>query len=960
MKRATSLPAVWVLLLVCLTGLLRAAEPQGIMARPALDPAKYASLAPIDYQTQTLENGLRVLYVPLHQAPVVHVRVMYHVGSKDERANRQGFAHMFEHMMFRGSAHVKPEQHMKLINMVGGDSNAFTSFDQTTYVNTIPAEHTEMALWLEADRMASFKVSEEIFKTERKVVAEEWGMRMNQPYGNLFDEYLKRAFTQHSYRWTPIGNMEQLSESRINELQDFFNTYYIPNNAILLVAGDIDVEKTKAWVKKYFEWIPKAPTPPRLAQREPVQTEGRRAVVPAAVPLPAIVVGARIGAWSTDDQYALTLLGEIVGGGPSSRLYRRLVATDDALCTAAEILEESLEEGGIFGGIGIALQGKKGEDIEKIIREELLSLAEKNVTPEELAKAKTQFRQGVIQNRKTAEELAKNVGEEWMFGGDPARANKELEKVAALTADDLKAVAAKYLKPEKLTTMLMVPDPTGQLSKKAAAEALAAAKAEVAPASAPVTPRAVEFPASFPTTPPMHDAQTTAKFAAGESFEIEVAGGKAKARVLVMADHRLPLASLTVALRRGSFNEPRGKEGLGSMAADMVRRGAGGISFEDLNQRLDSLGISIGVVDQGDATELTATAPAEKLGEAFRLSGLILRQPNLDENEFKNLKAQALSNLMQSLSSPTTVADRELAALLNGDTPLGRKTTPESLTAVTLADIKDYYAQIYRPADAIIVISGDVTIQQAKALAEKLLEGWGDAKTAALVEMPKIELPPVPAKRKTVLIDAPDAKQSAVRTAIRAYDIHDEQRYAGSLANQILSGGIETRVMSYVRAQKGLAYYAHGIFSPGRQAGAFMGETDTRFEATAEAIEAMFKVFADMAAGRAAVTADELKESRLRVAGALVMSMQTIDRQASRRLAALLNGFPADYWEKYLGELAKVTADQVQGVMKRYVDTSRMIVVVVAPAAKVKESLLKQGEVEVKPMPTTGTGELLK
>src|SRR5687767_6781015 len=159
----------------------------------------------IEFVQETLDNGLRVIYAPLHNAPVVHVRVLYHVGSRDERPDRQGFAHMFEHMMFRGSAHVAPEEHMKLIGIVGGNSNAFTSFDQTTYINTVPANHLEMALYLEADRMASFKVSPDIYKIERNVVAKEWGIRNNRPDGTRYEDFLKEAYSTHSYRWTPIG-----------------------------------------------------------------------------------------------------------------------------------------------------------------------------------------------------------------------------------------------------------------------------------------------------------------------------------------------------------------------------------------------------------------------------------------------------------------------------------------------------------------------------------------------------------------------------------------------------------------------------------------------------------------------------------------------------------------------------------------------------------------------------------
>src|SRR5262249_22933806 len=215
--------------------------------------AAQASPPPIQFEKETLDNGLRVIYAPLHQAPVVHVRVLYHVGSRDERADRQGFAHMFEHMMFRGSAHVAPEQHMKMIGVVGGNSNAFTSFDQTTYVNTIPSNAVEMALYLEADRMASFKVNDNLFQTERQEVAEEWRLRYaNQPLGTMYQDFFKTAFSTHSYRWMPIGDMDQLRQASSVELQRFFNTYYVPNNACLIIAGDIEIPQTKQWVQRYF------------------------------------------------------------------------------------------------------------------------------------------------------------------------------------------------------------------------------------------------------------------------------------------------------------------------------------------------------------------------------------------------------------------------------------------------------------------------------------------------------------------------------------------------------------------------------------------------------------------------------------------------------------------------------------------------------------------------------------
>jgi zinc protease len=929
--------------LVTVSILLNARILRADEAKPAaaVEVPKVAGVAPVAFETQTLANGLRVVYAPLRQAPVVHVRVFYHVGSKDERPDRQGFAHMFEHMMFRGSAHVPPQEHMRLINSVGGISNAFTSFDQTTYVDTIPAEHTEMALWLEADRMASFKVTDEIYKIERRVVAQEWAMRMNQPYGNIYEEFLKNAYAKHSYRWTPIGNMEHLKATAVNELQDFFNTYYIPNNAILVVAGDIDVAKARGWVGRYFGWIPKGGEPPRLTPREPEQTEGRKAVAPASVPLPAVLMGVRIPPYPSDEQYAFSVLEEILGGGRSSRLYQRLVSGENPLCTSAQAMHLPLEDGGIFGVMGMLLAGKNPEDVEKVLREELLAVGEKGVTEEELKKAKTVARLNVIQGRKTAEDIARNVGEEWLFGGDPNRANTELAKIEQLTAADVQGVARKYLTAARITTLDMVPDPTGQLARKAMTEARATSEAPVTPANAPVKPRVVEFPAGYPAQAPMARATSAAHFNKGEETRV---GG---VRVITMTDQRLPLATFTLTMRRGSHSEPADKVGLAGITAEMLRRGSDGIDYARLNEMLDSKGISIGVSDGGDQTRLVVSCPSEQLDEAVRLARLVLQRPDFPQDQFDKLKAQAMSSLMRALASPTTVADRELDKLLYDGSPLGRSSTPRSLSSITLADVKDFYGKLYRPEEGVLIVAGDVSVERGKEIAQKLIGGWGEG--AGLIPAPAYDLPPKAEKRSVLLVDNPDARQAAIRMGTPAYTVASDEKYAGALANQILSGGIEARVMRYVRAEKGLAYDAHGVFMPGRHAGAFVGMTDTAIENSADAIEAMFKVFNDVR--ETDVTDAELAESKLRVAGRMVMQMQTIEQQAERRLEGILNGYPADYYDRYAQRVSAVTADQIRAAMQRYVDPATMRIVVVAPVEASKENLARLGEVKVVPMP---------
>ena len=561
------LPAIFSTILFCA---LAAFSSEALATEVASSVGRASRVEyPIQFSDETLSNGLRVIYAPLHNAPVVHVRVFYHVGSRDERSDRQGFAHMFEHMMFRGSAHVAPQEHMTLVNGVGGICNAFTSFDKTVYFDTVPAEDLEMVLYLEADRMSSFKVSQQIYQTERKVVAEEWRMRQNKPYGTLYEDFLKAAFTTHSYRWTPIGNMQHLLAAPVSELQDFFNTYYVPNNAVLVIAGDFDDKAAHQLVRKYFEWIPRGGTIPRLAVPEPPQTKPRRARDPDFVPLPAIVVGWHIPPYRSDDQYALSVLSAILGEGASSRLSKLLVNTEHPTCVDASTILEPLEDGGIFGVSATILNGKNPADVERTLDSAVASIVAGGVRDDELAKAKTVRAMEMLRGRETAEAVAGEMGEQALIGGDASRANSELAKLNAVTGADVQAVATKYLLPTGSTTLLVTPDPLGVAARKSAAAAAAITRgnAPVAASTQPIAARLVHFPEGYPEQPPLSRARSTAAFEKGQ--ETRVNG----VRVIVMSDHRLPLVNWTVTMQHGSHGDPDGKEGMAALTAAMLRRG---------------------------------------------------------------------------------------------------------------------------------------------------------------------------------------------------------------------------------------------------------------------------------------------------------------------------------------------------------------------------------------------------
>ena len=890
--------------------------------------------AGVEFTQETLANGLQVIYAPLHQAPVVHVRVLYHVGSKDERPDRQGFAHMFEHMMFRGSAHVKPEEHMKLIGMVGGNSNAFTSFDQTVYVNTIPSSQLELALYLEADRMASFRVSDEIYRTERKVVTEEWRMKQNRPYGNMWEDFAKTAFTKSHYRWTPIGDMDNLRAAQAAELQDFFNTFYIPNNAILVIAGDIDVAAAKKLAAKYFAWIPRGPDVKRDNPAEPPQTAQRQVEVKYRVPLAKVMMGYATAAYKSDDNYPLSLLSTILGGGRSGRLDRTLVYGARPLCVDTGAGNWTLEDAGVFFVNATILAGRDTGEVEKALTAAVQEVRENGVTAEELEKAKVQARLGLIRERETATSIAGTLGEEALIGGDPDRVNKELAKIDAVTVADLKAVAAKYLLPARLTLLRVAPDPTAP----SPAENLAAA----APSTRAIAAREVKFPEGYPAKPPIATAPPNPKFEKGTESKF------GDVRVIVMPDSRLPLVNWSLTMRRGSDSDPPEKTGLAGLAANLVRRGAGAMTFAQLNEDLESHGISIEVSAGGDTTRLSGSSTTDQLEHAIQVSRTVLREPTFPEDEFAKRKEQLLNQLRLDEESPGRVAQDDLAEALFGATPLGRHTTPETAARVTLDDVKALYRATYRPNDAVLVISGDVTVERGQELAKKLLADWSPAPLAT-VDYGRRGDPEPAAKRTIIVVDRPDGKQSTIRLGIRAYDLSNDVKFAGDLASRILSSGIDSRLGRSVRAQKGLAYSVWAMFRPGRHGGDFMGGTDTTIPSTADAIEAMLKVFDDMRA--ADVTDEELSEAKLRVVGGMVMGMQTIAQQAGYRVEGILNDYPVDYYDKYPSRVDKVSKGDIRNVVDKFVRPDRMVIVVVAPAAQVKDQLSKLGEVRVVPMP---------
>jgi zinc protease len=412
------------------------------------------------FRERTLKNGLRVLSVVDKSSPTVAINVWYHVGSKDDPDRRSGFAHLFEHIMFKSTKNMKAEMMDRLTEDVGGNNNAFTEDDVTVYWEVVPSNYLETLLWAEADRLAGLTVDDENFKSERSVVEEEYRQSvLAPPYGKFFYMMTQKSFGSHPYKRPTIGSIEDLDAATLENVQKFHATYYRPDNATLLVVGDFDPKQFDAWVDKYFGLIEKPNLPlPRVDVKETERAgEKRFTEYGANVPLPGVGITYLIPSEKSDDAAALTMMDIILSQGRSSRLYQSLIYQQQ-VAQSANANADLKEDAGLFELTAIVAAGKKPEDAEAALLAEIKKLQDTPVTAAELEKAKNQVITSELRQRETNNGKANALGQAAVLLGDPTRVNTDLEKLQAVTAADVQRVARKYFTEQNRYVFIYLPE----------------------------------------------------------------------------------------------------------------------------------------------------------------------------------------------------------------------------------------------------------------------------------------------------------------------------------------------------------------------------------------------------------------------------------------------------------------------------------------------------------------------
>ncbi|MCK5280123.1 MAG: insulinase family protein [Cyclobacteriaceae bacterium] len=412
----------------------------------------------IEFTEFDLDNGLHVILHQDNSTPIVAVSILYHVGSKNEDPERTGFAHFFEHLLFEGSENIERGQFDKLLTAAGAVNNANTWLDRTFYYEILPSNQLELGLYLESERLMHAKIDQIGVDTQREVVKEEKRQSVdNQPYGTILEETLKRAYKVHPYRWTTIGSLEHLNQASLEEFMDFYHTFYVPQNATLSIAGDIDIEETKKLVTLYFAEINKGKNEvPRPTEVEPPQTAEIRDIVYDNIQLPAVIQAYHMPAQGTDDYYAINMLTTLLSDGQSSRFYKEIVDNQQKAIQATAIPLAG-EDPGLFIALGIANMGIEAEDLEKSMDAEIDKVRNELITEREFQKVRNQIENDFISGNSTVVGIAESLADYHVYFGDANLINTEIERYMKVTREDLMNAAKKYLTTENRVVLYYLP-----------------------------------------------------------------------------------------------------------------------------------------------------------------------------------------------------------------------------------------------------------------------------------------------------------------------------------------------------------------------------------------------------------------------------------------------------------------------------------------------------------------------
>jgi len=898
-------------------------------AEPARGEPRKPQIPVLKVEKYALFNGLTVLLHEDHKTPVVAVNVWYRVGSKDEKPGRTGFAHLFEHMMFQGSKNHDRDYFMPL-EKLGADLNGTTAEDRTMYYETVPSNALELALWLEADRMgflppaltqAKLDNQRDVVKNERRQTVD------NVPYGQAEEVLLRVLYpVEHPYHHSVIGSMADLSAARLSDVTAFFRTHYVPNKAILCVAGDFQPVQVRQWIERYFAPLARGPEVTPARPSVPSLSESKHIRMTDAVSLPRAQL-----IWTTvpanhPDEPALDVLAAILGGLPKeNRLFRALVY-DRQLAAQVDASHPTLLLSGTFEVELYARPGQKLDELVRIADAEIERLRRDGPTASLVRKAQNERESALIMGLQSVTRKASVLNQSMGTLGDPLAYRTELEKVFAVTAADVTRVARQYLGARRIELDVLPGEPA-----KRPPEVTRDPAKQGPIASPPIAELKDRFDRSI-----MPELGATPRYVPPRFQRRKLSNGL---ELRVIERHDLPIVTFDLVVKSGETLTPKGKEGLGSIAASLVDEGTKTRDALQVAGELAEIGASLAATGSLESTTVSLTTLTRHLDKALELYTDVLLNASFPDKELNRLKLQRLAQLKARADDAEQTADAVFPRLVYGvDHPYGRPDlgTPRSVQSITRDDAIAFYRRIMVPGNAVLVVVGDVRTDAVAASLETRLRTWAPG---PVPQPPSLAMTPVPLDRRTIyLIDKRAAAQSVLTIGKIGASRRSPDFFALTLMNAILGGQFVSRINMNLREEKGYSYGAESSFSFLRGPGPFEAGGPVQTAVTKESLVELLKELTDITGSRP-VTEAELAFAKQRIVQGFPSRFETTFGVAGQVAILVADELPDDEFDHYQSRIEAVARADVDRVARAYITPEKMAILVVGDRAQIERPL---------------------
>ena len=869
----------------------------------------------IPYEEFYLDNGLRVIVHEDRKAPIVAITIWYHVGSKNEEPGKTGFAHLFEHLMFNGSENHNDEYFRPLQEVGATNMNGTTDFDRTNYFQTVPSSALDLALWLESDRMGHLlgAIDQEKLDEQRGVVQNEKRQGDNAPYGKVFEQIITNIFPPgHPYSWEVIGSMDDLNAAGLDDVKTWFETYYGPNNATLVLAGDIDAATARQKVERYFGDIPPGPPLTKRQRWIPDQVPASRIVMQDRVPEARIYKVWLGPEWVSDDSTYLQLADAVLTGGKTSRLYQRLVY-EDQIATDTGAFALSNEIAGAYIVYATAAADQDLATVERVLDEELERFLAAGPTRAELERVKTEIRSSFIRGveqvggfRGKSNILAENA----VFGGRPDFYKHSLALLHSATAEQVLATSRKWLRGNALV-LEVEPFPTA------------------APSSAGGADRStLPMPQTFPEAP--FPAMSQATLSNG-------------VRLIVAERHAVPVVQFSLQLNAGYAADQSAAPGVANMAMEMLDEGTASMDALEISDSLSRLGADLSSGANLDFSVVSLSALKENLDASLAIYADVILNPAFSATELDRLKRLQLASIQQEKNDPTSMALRILPRLLYGaghaySLPMTGSGTEEAVSALDRDDLAAYHTAWFKPNNATLIVVGDTTLTEIQPRLETLFARWrpGDVPAKTL---PEVALPEKP---RVYLIDRPGSEQSMIIAGHLIPPKNEADDIAVEAMNDILGGAFTSRINMNLREDKAWSYGADTTIVATQAQRPFLAIAPVQADQTGPAMQEIKREI-DGFLGAQGATEAEVATSKKRSTLTLPGRWETA-RAVARDIAELVRfPLPDDYWNGYAKLVTKLDVSEVNAAAKRMLDPARLTWVVVGDLSVIEAEVRALG-----------------